>query len=179
MPTSAFLSVGAKNCQQELLFASYNSIMKLIVMENTEYFIYPDWNKAFDIAFKIQLQLGIFSVRSGELKWTLCEEWASPSQPEVISSSPISSAVQKWQIFSITLSEMCQLWETWIRFLMSSTFLGVKEAPSPPSSFQCSKTGHSSRPNPGREVPTQNGIVYATTGLDRSQLLKKSTSSRQ
>lgn len=78
VPTFAFLSVGAKNCQQ-LLFSSYNSIMKLIVMENTEYFIYPDWNKAFDIAFKIQLELGIFSVSSGELKWPLCEEWESPS----------------------------------------------------------------------------------------------------
>lgn len=29
--------------------------MKLTLMENTEYFIYPDWNKAFDVAFDIQL----------------------------------------------------------------------------------------------------------------------------
>lgn len=42
--------------------------MKLTVMENTEYFIHPDWSKAFDTAFKIQLELGIFSVRWGELK---------------------------------------------------------------------------------------------------------------
>lgn len=68
---------------------------------------------------------------------------------------------------------MYWLWETWIRILVFSIFVGLREAPSPPSSFEYSKPAHSSWPNPGREVPTLNGIACAATGLVKTQLLKK------
>ena len=50
VPTFGFLSAEAKICQKELIFASYNRIMELTDMENTEYFIYVDLNKVLDIA---------------------------------------------------------------------------------------------------------------------------------